>query len=280
MHSHTCLFAQVLAFRFVVAEEVEGASVELVGSALGLVEDVAAEDVAVFSRSVGRDDLHLADGVDAGVVARDVVESLVDVHTVEQVLVGLLAVAVDGDGLVGADWSGDRALLTKPLGLVLTAPGRNIVRAMMLRQTSGMFSMARVSSVVERTGLSVLISGAISASTETFCCWLSRASLASTLAFWPVSKREGAIGRRFAKPGAVTRYLVLADLEEADVVDTVVVGGGFGDDAGFGVGCLTLAFGMTAPDGSVTIPFTPPVIVCAQVAAEHISNMATAMILK
>ncbi len=54
----------------VVVQEVEGASVPAVGTALGLVEDVAAIDVAILGVGIGGDDLDLADGVDAGVVAR------------------------------------------------------------------------------------------------------------------------------------------------------------------------------------------------------------------
>jgi hypothetical protein len=67
----------------------------------------------------------------------------------------------------------------------------------------------------------------------------------------------------------------LADLKEADGVDPVVV-----VSVTTPVSTLVAwirAFGMTAPEGSVTIPLTPPVMVCAQVAALQISSKATAI---
>src|SRR5689334_2621492 len=92
-----------------IAEEVEGAAMKLVCAALGLIENVPAQHIPVFRGSVGRDDLDLADCVDAGVITRSVIEGLIDIHAVKQVLVGLLTIAVDGDGAVAA---GIRGIVT------------------------------------------------------------------------------------------------------------------------------------------------------------------------
>ena len=83
------------------------------------------------------------------------------------------------------------AWFTKPLGLVLIAPGKNIVKAMILRLTSGIFSIARVSSVVASIGVSVFSRGTTSASTDTFCCALDNPIFTSTFAIWAVSEANG-----------------------------------------------------------------------------------------
>ena len=96
-----------ICVQVVVAKIEERASMELVGTALGLIENIAAKHVAILCRSIRGDHLHLTDRIHAGAIAGNIVEILVDIHAVEQVIVGLLAVAVDGDGLVGADRPGD-----------------------------------------------------------------------------------------------------------------------------------------------------------------------------
>src|SRR5712664_2416502 len=79
-----------ICVQVVVGKVVERTSMPLVGAALGLVENIAAEHVSILSRRIGRDDLDLADRIHAWVIAGDIVEGGVEIHAVEQVLVRLL----------------------------------------------------------------------------------------------------------------------------------------------------------------------------------------------
>ena len=83
-----------------VFEEPEGVAVEAVGSALGDHDDLAAVGVAVFGGGIAADDAEFADGVYVGTVVDVVVDSVVDVDTIEGVVVGLLTVAVDEEAAV------------------------------------------------------------------------------------------------------------------------------------------------------------------------------------
>src|SRR5690242_13174590 len=90
---------------------------ELVGTALCLVEDVAAEDVPVLRGGISRNDLHLINRIDAGVVTGNVVESLINVDTVKQVLIYLLTIPVDRNGRVCADRSRDSGVVDETVGV-------------------------------------------------------------------------------------------------------------------------------------------------------------------
>ncbi len=79
----------------VVTDELEGVTVKLVGAGLDGDADDAAKVVAVGSRGVLGDEIELLDGIDTGREGDLVVVDLVVVHAVEDVAVGLLAVAVD-----------------------------------------------------------------------------------------------------------------------------------------------------------------------------------------
>ena len=92
-----------VCIQVVIAKKVERASMELVGTALRLIENIAAKHVAILCRSICRYHPQLTDRIHAGVITGYIVERLVDIHTVEQVIVGLLAVAVDGDRNIAGD---------------------------------------------------------------------------------------------------------------------------------------------------------------------------------
>ena len=86
---------EVCSAILVLVERVE-AAMELVGSGLGDSEDFAAVHVAVFGIGVTCDHLHLANGLRSRVIGDGVLQRLVDVCTVEDVVVSLHAVAIEG----------------------------------------------------------------------------------------------------------------------------------------------------------------------------------------
>src|SRR5580698_10612271 len=79
----------------VVADELEGVAVELIASGFDRDADDATEIVTVGRRRILRDEVDLLDGVDNGREGYNVVVDLIVVDAVEDVVVGLLAVAVD-----------------------------------------------------------------------------------------------------------------------------------------------------------------------------------------
>ena len=79
----------------------EDIAVEGVGARLDHHIDDAALEVAELGRGVGGDDLHLLDGVGAGLVGREVIGDLVTVDAVKEEVIGLLAVAVDEGAAAG-----------------------------------------------------------------------------------------------------------------------------------------------------------------------------------
>src|SRR3981189_1031278 len=79
----------------VVFEEPEGSAVEAFGSALGDHDDLASIGVAVLGGGIAADYAEFADGVYVGTVVDVIVDGVVDVDTIEGVVVGLLTVAVD-----------------------------------------------------------------------------------------------------------------------------------------------------------------------------------------
>src|SRR5260370_13827304 len=94
------LIRPTIGVQVVVFEEPEGIAVEAVGSALGDHDDLAAVGVAVLVGGIAADDPEFADGVYVGTVVDVIVDGVVDVDTIEGVVVGLLAVAVDEEAAV------------------------------------------------------------------------------------------------------------------------------------------------------------------------------------
>src|SRR5260370_21068716 len=94
------LVGPAVGVQVVVFEEPEGVAVEAVGSALGDHDDLAAVGVAVLGGGIAADDPEFADGVYVGTVVDVIVDGVVDVDTIEGVVVGLLAVAVDEEAAV------------------------------------------------------------------------------------------------------------------------------------------------------------------------------------
>ena len=79
----------------VLVELVETA-MELVGSGLGDGENFSSVHVTVFGIGVSGDDAHLANGFGSGVIGDGVLQRLIDVRAVEDVVIGLHSVAVEG----------------------------------------------------------------------------------------------------------------------------------------------------------------------------------------
>src|SRR5882757_5278147 len=94
------LVRPAVGVQIVVFEEPEGVAVEAVGSTLGDYDDLATIGVAVLGGCVATDNAEFADSVYVGTVVDVVVDSVVDVDTIEGVVVGLLAVAVDEEAAV------------------------------------------------------------------------------------------------------------------------------------------------------------------------------------
>ncbi len=94
------LVRPAVGVQVVVFEEPEGVAVEAVGSALSDHDDLAAVGVAVLGGGISADDAEFADGVYVGTVVDVVVDSVVDIDTIEGVVVGLLTVAVDEEAAV------------------------------------------------------------------------------------------------------------------------------------------------------------------------------------
>src|SRR5260370_1813559 len=94
------LIRPTIGVQVVVFEEPEGVAVEAVVSALGDLVDRAAVGVAVLGGGIAADDREFADGVYVGTVVDVIVDGVVDVDTIEGVVVGLLAVAVDEETAV------------------------------------------------------------------------------------------------------------------------------------------------------------------------------------
>ena len=85
----------LVGIKEVVAQEFENVAVELVGARFQAHVDHAAQEVAVFCAGVVGDHVEFLDGVHAGRIGDVVVDELVVIHTVQHVVVGLFAVAVD-----------------------------------------------------------------------------------------------------------------------------------------------------------------------------------------
>src|SRR5260370_30777261 len=94
------LVRPAVGVQVVVFEEPEGVAMEAVGSALGDHDDLAAVRVAILGGGIAADDAEFADGVYVGTVVDVVVDGVVDVDTIEGVVVGLLTVAVDEEAAV------------------------------------------------------------------------------------------------------------------------------------------------------------------------------------
>ena len=79
----------------IVAQKFERVAMKLVTAGLDADADDAAQELAEIGAGIVRDDVKLLDRVDAGRIRDVVVHELVVVHAVQQVVIGLLAVAVD-----------------------------------------------------------------------------------------------------------------------------------------------------------------------------------------
>src|ERR1700687_5865148 len=82
------LVRPAVGVQVVIFEEPEGVAVEAVGSALGYHDDLAAVGVGVLGGGIATDDAEFADGVYVGTVVDVVVDGVVDVDTIEGVVVG------------------------------------------------------------------------------------------------------------------------------------------------------------------------------------------------
>jgi hypothetical protein len=97
-----------IGIEFVVFEEGEGRSVEVICTAFQDGNDVSAVDVSVLCSGVRSDGGQVLDRVWTGIVADGVVDGLVDLDAIEKIVVTLIAISVDRDLTIGTGAAFDR----------------------------------------------------------------------------------------------------------------------------------------------------------------------------
>ena len=83
-----------IGIEVIVAQELESAAVKLVGAGLQADIDNSAEEMAVLGAGIIGDDVHFLDCVNARRIGDVVVDEFVVVHAIQNVVIGLLAIAV------------------------------------------------------------------------------------------------------------------------------------------------------------------------------------------
>ena len=85
---------EAVGIELIVAQELEHIAVVLVGAALQRHHDAGAADVAEFGAGIAGNHFHFFQRVHVRLITDLVIHALVDVHAIEDEVVGLLAIAV------------------------------------------------------------------------------------------------------------------------------------------------------------------------------------------